>query len=102
MHEESIIEKILSLIQTRDYILHKFSIISSANTLTARLKKDINIGARDNGIIEQALQRLPNYLDMDTTKIDVSDIAPSKAAEAIYKHIYPTSQSGSNTALRVH
>ena len=93
MHEESIIEKILSLIQTNAYSLYKFSLISSVKVLTARLKKDIESGARDNSIIynlERTFQRLPNYLTMNTTKIDVNDITPDKAAEAIYTHIYRT------------
>ena len=32
--------------------------------------------------------RLPNFYNMDTVKIDVSDITPKQAASTIYSHIY--------------
>jgi len=88
MHEEKIINKMLSLIQDCDYNLHLFSITCSENALIERLKKDIDNKVREKSIINQALSRLSNYLNMNTTKIDVSDVKPDKAADIMYKHIY--------------
>jgi RimJ/RimL family protein N-acetyltransferase len=83
------IDDILSLICNNEYNLYKFSLVCSDDALTARLQKDIDDGIRENNdIIDRALSRLPNFYNMDTIKIDVSDITPEQAADTIYRHIY--------------
>lgn len=81
-------EDVLSLIKNTNCNLYKFSLVCSINMLETRLKKDIDDGVRENDIMEQALLRLPNYLQMNTEKIDVSDITPEQAANKIYSYIY--------------
>ena len=89
MHLESMINDILSLICSNEYNLYKFSLVCSEEALKARLQKDIDGGIRENNdIINRALSRLTNFYNMDTVKIDVSNITPEQAADTIYNHIY--------------
>ncbi|MPM17246.1 hypothetical protein SDC9_63634 [bioreactor metagenome] len=87
MHEESILNDVLSRLNKDDCMLHKFSIVCSEQTLISRITKDINQGIRKNDVIERSIPRLNNYFEMDTKKIDVSHISAKEAAEKIYKLI---------------
>lgn len=87
MHVESMIDDLLSLIQNTDYNLYKFSLVCSESALISRLEKDITDGVRECGILERALSRLENYTNMDTVKIDVSDMNPEQAARIMYNLI---------------
>jgi adenylate kinase family enzyme len=87
MHEESILDDVLSRLNKDDCIIHKFSIVCSEQTLISRITKDINQGIRKNDVIERSVPRLNNYFQMDTRKIDVSYISAKEAAEIIYKLI---------------
>lgn len=87
MHEESILNDVLSRLNKDDCMLHKFSIVCSEQTLISRITKDINQGIRKNDVIERSIPRLNNYFEMDTKKIDVSHISAKEAAEIIYKSL---------------
>lgn len=87
MHEESILDDVLSRLNKDDCIIHKFSIVCSEQTLISRITKDINQGIRKNDVIERSVPRLKNYFQMDTQKIDVNHISAKEAAEKIYKLI---------------
>ena len=87
MHEESIVDDVLSRLNKDDCMLHKFSIVCSEQRLISRITKDINQGIRKNDVIERSVPRLNNYFQMDTRKIDVSYISAKEAAEIIYKLI---------------
>lgn len=87
MHEDSILDDVLSRLNKDDCIIHKFSIVCSEQTLISRITKDINQGVRENDVIERSVPRLKNYFQMDTQKIDVNHISAKEAAEKIYKLI---------------
>lgn len=87
MHEESILDDVLSRLNKDDCMLHKFSIVCSEQRLISRITKDINQGIRKNDVIERSVPRLNNYFEMDTKKIDVSYISAKEAAGIIYKLI---------------
>jgi len=87
MHDENLIDLVLSWVRGRDYILHKYSLICSEDALIARLKKDITDSIRNNDIIERSLKRLPDFDKMDTVKIDVSKITPKQAARIMHELI---------------
>ena len=90
MHEQVIIDDVLSLLNTQDYSLHKYSIICSETALISKISKDIDNGVRTEDVIAPSIQRLQNYLQMDTQKIDVSDITAQQAARIIYGRLYTT------------
>lgn len=87
MHEQSILDDVLSRLNKNDCILHKFSIVCSEKSLISRITKDIKKGIRNNDVIERSLPRIKNYFEMDTQKIDASDISAKAAAVRIYKLI---------------
>ena len=87
MHEEEILNDILSRLDTQDCILYKFSLICSEEALISRITKDIEDGIRKKDVIERSLARLKNYIEMDTEKIDVSNISVKEAAKLIAKGI---------------
>ena len=87
MHEQSILDNILSRLNKNDCKLHKFSIVCSEKVLISRITKDIQKGIRSEEVIEKSVPRLKNYFQMDTEKIDVSEISSKEAAEIIFKLI---------------
>lgn len=88
MHEESIIDEILSLVQHNDYHLFKLSIVCTEEALISRIKRDVENGIRSEDLIGRSIARLQNYSQMDTQKIDTTDISPEQAAQLIYNAIY--------------
>lgn len=88
MHEESIIDEILSLVQHNDYHVFKFSIVCTEVALISRIKRDVENGIRSEDLIGRSIARLQNYSQMDTQKIDTTDIIPEQAAQLIYNAIY--------------
>lgn len=87
MHEQSILDDVLSRLNKHNCILYKFSIVCSEQSLISRITKDIEQGIRKNDVIERSVPRLKNYYEMDTKKIDVSKISAKETAETIYKRI---------------
>jgi len=87
MHEQGIIDDVLSRLCKHDCTLHKFSIVCSEQALIERITIDIEQGIRAEDTIEKSVPRLSNYFGMDTEKIDVSNISAEQAAEIIYKCI---------------
>ena len=83
MHEEYIVENILSGLHLENTNVYKVSLICSEQALIKRLMKDVDNGKRKIDIIERSLMRLNNYLSMDTLKIDVSNIDSEQAAQQI-------------------
>ena len=87
MHEQSILDDVLSRLNKNDCIVYKFSIVCSEQSLITRITGDIRQGIRSEDVIERSVPRLSNYYRMDTEKIDVSEISAKEAAEIIYKRI---------------
>jgi broad-specificity NMP kinase len=87
MHEQSIIDDVLSRLKKHDYLLYKFSLVSSEQALISRIEKDIKMGIRAEDVINRSVSMLKNYYQMDTDKIDVSNISAKEAAVIIYKQI---------------
>lgn len=83
MHEECIIESIISRLHLENTNVYKISLICSEQSLIKRLLKDVDNGNRKIDIIERSVMRLNNYLSMDTIKIDVSNIDIEQAAQHI-------------------
>jgi len=87
MHEQRIIDDLLSRLKKHDYKLYKFSLVCSEQALVSRLTKDIEMGIRTKDVINRSVSRLKNYSEMDTVKIDVSNISAKEAAEIIFNYI---------------
>lgn len=83
MHEQFIIDDILSRIRADGVRFLPISLICDANALVARLKKDVDSGLRAPDVIQRSVARIPLYERLDTIKIDVSGITAERAAEII-------------------
>ena len=85
--DEKIFDDILTPLSHLQFNLHKFSLICSEESLINRLQKDIDNNIRSQDILQTSKQRLALYKNMNTQKIDVSDISAQEAAEMIKNKI---------------
>ena len=83
MHEQSIIDELLSAIETANCEVKVISLICREESLRERLQKDVDQGIREPEIIQRSIQRLDGYKTLNTIKLDVSDISSSMAAKQI-------------------
>ena len=90
IHREDIFDQLLMRLQGLEFELHKISLICSEQVLTSRLQNDAAAGIREQDVIERSLPRLALYRDMDTQKIDVSDITAEQAAKKIKQLVLNT------------
>jgi hypothetical protein len=58
MHEQSILEDILSRIDKHNCKLYKFSLVCSEQALISRITKDIELGIRTEDVINRSISRL--------------------------------------------
>ena len=83
MHEQAIIDKILSRLKTENCQVHVISLVCDEDRLSERLKKDIDMGIRTEDVLERSIARIGLYEKLNTQKIDVSYITPEQAADEI-------------------
>lgn len=83
MHEQRIIDDIVSTLDTRECEVKIISLICGEQQLRKRLQKDIDARIRQRDILERSIARLPLYESLDTIKIDVSDISAEQTAKII-------------------
>ncbi len=85
MHEQAIIDEILSLVDVSKCRVHRISLVSTRDALIERLEDDIATGIRSKDVLERSLERLPLYDALGTDKLDVSNMTPQEAAKTIEK-----------------
>ena len=83
MHEQDIIDDILSRLDTAGCQIRSISFVCSEEALRARLQKDVNRGIRTADVIPRSLERVPMYEKLDSVKIDISGLSPEQAAEMV-------------------
>lgn len=83
MHKQEIMDSILSKIDIKKCNVINISLICSEKTLRERLEKDINLGIRNNDILENSIERIPMYEKLNTIKINTDN----KSIEEIVKEI---------------
>ena len=88
MHEQAIIDEILSKLDIEHCLVHIISLICGADELRKRLQKDVDAGIRSEDVIQRSIARVGLYEDLDTEKIDVSHITAGQAAESVINSIY--------------
>ena len=87
MHEQSILDDVLSRLDKHNCILYKFSLVCSEQALISRITKDIKMGIRTEDVINRSISRLKNYFEMVTEKIDVGKVSAKEAAKIIFGYI---------------
>lgn len=83
MHEQSIIDSILSRLDVSDCEIRAISLVCDEKTLKSRLEADISAGIRTADIVERSLARIPLYSRLHTEKIETSGKNVSDIAEEI-------------------
>lgn len=83
MHEQGIIDNILSWLDTANCQVYLISLVCSQGALQGRLQKDIDAKIREKDVISRSLERISLYEKLETIKVNVSDISPEQAAELI-------------------
>lgn len=83
MHDQGIIDDLLSNIDTSKCQIHLISLICDKQVLQARLLTDVEAGIRSKDIVLRSIERIPLYDKLDTCKVDVSNITPEQVAEFI-------------------
>lgn len=92
MHQQDIVDDICSRLKGQ-FQRHLFSLICSEEALTQRLSRDIAAGIRQEGIIERSVPRLKCYREMDSVKVDVTELSPLLAADRI-RQVLEAERSG--------
>lgn len=83
MHEQRIIDEILSKLNTENCNVHLISLVCNRKALKYRLEMDVDNGLRTIDVISRSLEKLPLYKNLRTEKVDVSRIRPTEAANYI-------------------
>jgi len=83
MHRQEIIDDIVSRLNTVDCKVHIISLVCSEQALRSRLKKDVDAGIRTEDVIARSIERIPLYAELQTRKVDISEISPQEAADFI-------------------
>ena len=83
MHEQAIIDEILSGLETTDCLVHTISLICDEDEVRNRLQKDVDAGIRSADVVPRSIERIGLYEKLDTEKIDITNITPEQAAEKI-------------------
>ncbi len=83
MHEQSIIDNILNQLDLQNCEVKNISLICDKNHLIQRLQKDIDNGIRNRDIIINSVQRIPLYDQLNTIKIDTTNLTPIKVCDKI-------------------
>ena len=88
MHEQAIIDDLLSRIKATNVRVFSFSLVSDRAELINRLMSDVQAGIRKMDVIERSVLRLPLYEKLDTVKIDTTDRNAEEAANEIIRKIF--------------
>lgn len=86
MHQQSIIDDILSRLDTVNCKVHSISLICSEQALRTRLEKDVTAGIRMEDVIQRSIERISLYEKLNTCKVNVSEITPEQAADSITRN----------------
>ncbi len=85
MHEQEIIDSILSRLDLSDVSFSCFTLTQSPDVLESRLRKDVDAGLRDTGIIGRSLEKMSHYEKTKSIKINTDVMNVPEIAEYIAK-----------------
>lgn len=85
MHEQKIIDDILSRLNTNECDAKIVSLICNAEELVKRLQSDVDAGIRQADIIERSIARIPLYDKLKTIKIDTNNKSVNEIVDEIIR-----------------
>lgn len=83
MHEQSIIDALLSQLDTTSCRVINVSLVCQEEKLISQLKQDVACGRRQPDVIERSSQRLALYAGLNTIKVDTTNLDPEAVAEKL-------------------
>ena len=83
MHEQSIIDTIISGLDTGNNRVITVSLLCSEQELRQRLQNDVAAGLRTPDVIERSVQRISLYPKLNTIKVDTSGKSATEVAREI-------------------
>ena len=83
MHEQSIIDRIISCLNTVDCRIITVSLLCSEQELAQRLQKDVTAGIRTPDVVERSVKRIPLYQKLNTLKVETSGKSAAEVAQEI-------------------
>lgn len=83
MHEQAIVDEILSRLCTSGCRVHCISLTADEQTLRRRLEEDVTGGIRTADVIARSIERLPLYDRLQTVRIDTSGKTVKEIADEI-------------------
>lgn len=87
IHKEYIFDSILQRLNDLKFDVTKITLTCSEEALRSRILKDVHENLRDEDCIDRSLERLALYKDMNTEKIDTSDISVSETVDKVIEVI---------------
>ena len=83
MHEQSIIDTIISGLDTGNNRVITVSLLCSEQELRQRLQNDVAAGLRTPDVIERSVQRISLYPKLNTIKVDTTGKSATEVAREI-------------------
>ena len=83
MHEQSIIDAILSNIDRSDCTVKAVSLVCSEAELRSRLEKDVAAGIRTADVIGRSVARIRCYSALDTVKLETDGKTAAQIVDAL-------------------
>ena len=83
MDQQSILDEILSRLDTTGWQVLPVSLVCSREALCKRLQQDVSREKRSAGIFIRSPERLPRYASLQTRKLDVSNLTPQETADRL-------------------
>ena len=83
MHEQSIIDRLLSRLDLRDCQVCAVSLICSPEALRERLQRDIDAGLRPPDVLGRSLARLDNYQGLRSRMLFTDGLTPEQVAQKL-------------------
>ena len=87
MHQQEIIDEILSRLDLTDVRVHSFSLLASRGILKGRIMGDVLQGVRSEDVADRSLDYLRGFLKLDSEKIDTSKMNVRQVAKLIAKRV---------------
>ena len=85
MHQQSIIDKLISNVDTENVWVKTISLISDEESLIKRIKQDIQDGKRTEDCLTRSLSRLPLYRELKTHLINTTEKSVSEVSKMIWE-----------------
>ena len=83
MHEQGIIDEIMSRLDLRGCRVVCVSLMAGENVLRARLEANVAAGVRESDVVCRSIARLSLYGRLDTIKVDTDGKTPEEVAREI-------------------